>query len=185
MPSIFFCLQLKAINLSLTLRSKWGRQREANEALRARWHSVFTRMKSFNKDSLLCCSQSGSVVPGRCGICYLISELPAEWDGGEVMACSMLLCSTESFPDGCDLWTSHNTGTNERLSSCVSDGAVVFGHRSGLWGVSGECWKVGPDGWGCNMNKVNMNTTNYSCSQQNVPVRLNLHITVPLWPDTA
>lgn len=104
--------------MRLTKRSQWGAAR--------RWHSGFTRMKSFNKDSLLCCSQSGSVVPGRSGIYYLISDLPAEWDGGEVMACCMLLCSTESFPDGCDLWTSHNTGTNEHHSPC-------FGWSSGVW----------------------------------------------------
>lgn len=151
MPSIFFCLQLKATHLNLTLQSKWGRQREGNEALQARWYSVFSRMKSFNKDLLLCCSQSGSGVPGCYGMCYLISDLPAEWDGGEVMACSMLLCSAESFPDGCDLWTSHHTGTNERHSTCVSDGAVVFGHWSGLWVFDEWVKNISSRFWWCRL----------------------------------
>lgn len=48
-------------------------------------------------------------------------------------------------PDGCELWSSHVGGPNERHSW---DGAAAFGHRSRLWGPSGERWKVGPDGWG-------------------------------------
>lgn len=50
--------------------------------------------------------------------------------------------------DGCELWSSHGSGPNERHSSGGWDGAAVFGHRSRLWGSSGERWKVGPDGWG-------------------------------------
>lgn len=61
-------------------------------------------------------------------------DLLSDWlfasGAGRGGAPSAPLCSTESVPDGCDLWTSQNGGTNERCSTCVRDGGTVFDHHS-------------------------------------------------------
>lgn len=78
--------------------------------------------------------------------------------GGGCCSPSVALCSSESVPDGFDLWTSQNGGTNERHSTCVRDGGTVFGHQSvfeegasdaasrvlmgGESGVDAGCWSI-------------------------------------------
>lgn len=97
--------------------------------------SICNRMKVLIK--VVCCVAPSLAQPWRAtmGICYLIGCLPTaqeEREGREGGRCSpsVPLCSTESVPDGCDLWTSQNGGTNERYSTCVRDGGTVFGHQS-------------------------------------------------------
>lgn len=78
--------------------------------------------------------------------------------GGGCCSPSVALCSSESVPDGCDLWTSQNGGTNERHSTCVRNGGTVFSHQSvfeegasdvasqvlmgGESGVDAGCWSI-------------------------------------------
>lgn len=139
MTSVLVCLWLKISSCTRLLYFLPHKSAFPWEAVRHNKNpsvtlSIFNRMKVLIK--AVCCVAPSLAQPWHAtmgsAIWLAICQHRSTRRGGGEGSCAprVPLCSTESVPDGCDLWTSQNGGTNERHSTCVWDGGTVFGHHS-------------------------------------------------------